>query len=273
MTAPETPAPRLDRFGRIRIAPAKRSWAIPAFLVGAAIAAVGSLVYLDLPWAKLASRVPDLGDVFWKLGHLDFARWELILSATKETICVAVLSTFYGMLLGLLFGMLAAENVLRVPFLAPAIKAAFTFLRAVPTPVWVLLMMVCVGMGPAAGIAGLCVHTTAFFTRAFAQSFEDIPAETLEALEATGVGRIGVFLNAVLPSALARVVAWVGMRLEINVAECAILGMVGAGGVGFVIANGIQNYEYGSAGVAILLVFVMAYFTERLFVFLKRRLR
>ena len=80
-------------------------------------------------------------------------------------------------------------------------------------------------------------------------------------------------LNAVLPSALARVVAWVGMRLEINVAECAILGMVGAGGVGFVIANGIQNYEYGSAGVAILLVFVMAYFTERLFVFLKRRLR
>lgn len=63
------------------------------------------------------------------------------------------------------------------------------------------------------------------------------------------------------------------MRLEINVAECAILGMVGAGGVGFVIANGIQNYEYGSAGVAILLVFVMAYFTERLFVFLKRRLR
>ena len=115
----------------------------PAFLLGAAVVAVGSLIYLDLPWAKLASRVPDLGDVFWKLGHLDFARWELILSATKETICVAVLSTFYGMLLGLLFGMLAAANVLRVPFLAPAIKAAFTFLRAVPTPVWVLLMMVC----------------------------------------------------------------------------------------------------------------------------------
>lgn len=195
------------------------------------------------------------GDAFWTFFSEDFwppaiperaGRLEAILSGIGVTLAMAI---------------------------APAIKAAFTFLRAVPTPVWVLLMMVCVGMGPAAGIAGLCVHTTAFFTRAFAQSFEDIPAETLEALEATGVGRIGVFLNAVLPSALARVVAWVGMRLEINVAECAILGMVGAGGVGFVIANGIQNYEYGSAGVAILLVFVMAYFTERLFVFLKRRLR
>ena len=73
----------------------------------------------------------------------------------------------------------------------------FPYALAVGT-VWVLLMMVCLGMGPAAGIAGLCVHTTAFFTRAFAQSFESIPQETIEALEATGVGRIGVFFNAVL---------------------------------------------------------------------------
>ena len=186
MNTQETFAPRLNRFGHIRIAADRRNWLTPVFLIGVLVAAVASFIYLDLPWAKLASRVPDLGDVFWKLGHLDFARWELILAATQETICVAVLSTFYGMLLGLFFGMLAAENVLRIPFLAPTIKALFTFLRAVPTPVWVLLMMVCVG---------------------------------------------------------------------------------------FVISNGIQNYEYGSAGVAILLVFIMAYFTERLFVFLKRRLR
>lgn len=84
---------------------------------------------------------------------------------------------------------------------------------------------------------------------------------------------VPVFLVCAALAALARVVAWVGMRLEINVAECAILGMVGAGGVGFVIANGIQNYEYGTAGVAILLVFALAYATERLFVCLKRRLR
>ena len=77
-------------------------------------------------------------------------------------------------------------------------------------------MMVCLGMGPAAGIAGLCVHTTAFFTRAFAQSFESIPQETIEALEATGVGRIGVFFNAVLPAALSQLVAWIAMRFEIN---------------------------------------------------------
>ena len=144
-------------------------------------------------------------------------------------------------------------------------------LRAVPTPVWVLLMMVCLGMGPEAGVAGLCVHTTAFFTKSFAQSFESIPADTIEALEATGAGRLSIFVNAVLPAALSQIVAWAGMRLETNFSECAILGMVGAGGVGFVISNSLQGYDYGTAGVAILLVFLAAYCIERLFVRIKKK--
>ena len=184
-----------------------------------------------------------------------------------------MLSTFYGLILGLVFGMLGAQNILHRKWLARFIQAFFTFLRAVPTPVWVLLMMVCLGMGPAAGIAGLCVHTTAFFTKSFSQSFESIPQETIEALQATGVGKLGIFLNAVLPSALAQVIAWVGMRFEINFSECAILGMVGAGGIGFVISKSIQGYEYGTAGVAILLVFLLAYGIERVFVQIKKKIR
>lgn len=112
-----------------------------------------------------------------------------------------------------------------------------------------------------------------FFTRAFAQSFESIPQETIEALEATGVGRIGVFFNAVLPAALSQLVAWIAMRFEINFSECAILGMIGAGGIGFIIARSIQGYEYGTAGVAIVLVFAFAYSIERLFIFIKNKIR
>ncbi|MFR5601231.1 MAG: PhnE/PtxC family ABC transporter permease [Lachnospiraceae bacterium] len=125
-------------------------------------------------------------------------------------------------------------------------------------------------MGQEAGVAGLCVHTTAFFTKSFAQSFESIPDEALEALEVTGVNRLSVFINAVLPAAFSQIVAWTGMRLEINFSECAILGMVGAGGIGFVISRNLQSYEYGTAGVAILFVFAVAYGIERLFVYIKR---
>ena len=127
-------------------------------------------------------------------------------------------------------------------------------------------------MGPEAGVAGLCVHTTAFFTKSFAQSFESISDETMEALEVTGTSRLSIFINAVLPAAFSQIVAWTGMRLETNFSECAILGMVGAGGIGYVISRNLQNYNYGSAGIAILLVFIVAYVIERLFVHIKKKI-
>ena len=118
----------------------------------------------------------------------------------------------------------------------------------------------------------LFFNTTAFFTKSFAQSFESIPDETLEALEVTGTSRFSIFTNAVLPAAFSQIVAWTGMRLETNISECAILGMVGAGGVGFVISRNLQGYEYGTAGLAILFVFLVAYTIERIFVWIKKKL-
>ena len=263
---------RRTRSGKLKIDCAEKDRTIPVFIVSVAILAILSEQFLHINWTRLASRIPDVGDIFWKLLHFEFANMDLIGTALLETVSITVLSTLYSILLGLFFGMLAAENVFRHKRFSRFVQSFFTFLRAVPTPIWVLRMMVCLGMGPAAGIAGLCVHTTAFFTKSFAQSFESIPAETLEALEATGVARLGVFMNAVLPSSLAQIVAWTGMRFEINFSECAILGMVGAGGVGFVISNSIQGYDYGTAGIAIFLVFLLAYCIERIFVKVKKKI-
>ena len=255
MRGREKPAPKA---ARIPVKCRQRNRFIPGFLAGTAVLTVISLLYLEIDWLKMLSRVPDIGVVFWELAHLDFANMDLIFSSLVETISIAVLSLLYSLVLGILFGMLT--------------QSFFTFLRAVPTPVWVLLMLVCLGMGPEAGVAGLCVHTTAFFTKSFAQSFESIPDETIEALEVTGTGRLSIFFNAVLPAALSQIVAWAGMRLETNFSECAILGMVGAGGIGYVISNSLQGYDYGTAGVAILLVFLVAYVIERVFVRVKRKL-
>ena len=260
---------RRENRARIPVKCAQRNRFIPGFLIGVVVLSVISLLYLQIDWLKLASRVPDIGEVFWELAHLDFANMDLIWSSLIETISIAVLSLLYSLLLGIVFGMLAARNVFRIPVLSVVTQSFFTFLRAVPTPVWVLLMLVCLGMGPEAGVAGLCVHTTAFFTKSFAQSFESIPDETIEALEVTGAGRLSIFCNAVLPAALSQIVAWSGMRLETNFSECAILGMVGA--IGYVISNSLQGYDYGTAGVAILLVFLVAYAIERMFVKIKKK--
>lgn len=256
---------------RIPVTCRQRNPFIPRFLFGTVILTILSLLYLEIDWIKMFFRIPEIGVVFWELAHLDFSNMDLIASSLMETISIAVLSLLYSLVLGIFFGMLAARNIFRIPALSVFTQSFFTFLWAVPTPVWVLLMLVCLGMGPEAGVAGLCVHTTAFFTKSFAQSFESISDETIEALEVTGAGRLSIFFNAVLPAALSQIVAWAGMRLETNFSECAILGMVGAGGVGYVISNSLQGYDYGTAGVAILLVFLVAYFIERIFVRIKKK--
>lgn len=262
---------KVRRAARIPVKCRQRNRFIPIFLVVVSVLSILSFAYLEIDWGKIISRLPDVGKVFWDLAHLDLTNMSLILSALLETISIAVLSLLYSLVLGIIFGMLAARNVFRIPLLSVITQSFFTFLRAVPTPVWVLLMLVCLGMGPEAGVAGLCVHTTAFFTKSFAQSFESIPDETIEALEVTGTSKLSIFTNAILPAALSQIIAWAGMRLETNFSECAILGMVGAGGIGYVISNSLQGYDYGTAGVAILLVFLVAYCIERIFVKIKKK--
>lgn len=261
-----------NRNGKIKIGCKEKDNSILCFLVGVGILTLISFVFLDIEWVKLFSRLPEIPRIFMKLFAFKFNKMDLIFDALVETISVAVLSTFLGVVLGLFFGLFAANNVLKVKGLPIFVKSFFSFIRAVPTLVWVLLMLVCLGFGPAAGIVGLCVHTTAFFTRSFAQSFEDVSNEVIESLEVTGAGRLQIFFNAILTSSMSQIIAWIGMRFEINFAECAILGMVGAGGVGFMISNSIQSYEYGTAGVAIVLVFLFAYLIERIFIMIKRRL-
>lgn len=262
-----------DWNNKIKIGCRERNYTVSYFLISVVILLLCSLWYLDIDWGKIIARIPDVGIIFYKLAHFDGKYGDLIMLSMMETISITILSTLYSVVLGLFFGMLAAENIFKVRWLSVFVQSLFTFLRAVPTPIWVLMMMVCMGMGPSAGIAGLCVHTTAFFTRAFAQSFENIPEETLEAIETTGVNKLGVFFNAVLPAALSQLIAWIAMRFEINFSECAILGMIGAGGIGFVISKSIQSYEYGTAGAAIFLVFLFAYTIERIFVLIKAKIR
>ncbi len=170
-------------------------------------------------------------------------------------------------------GAFMARNITPSRKLAAALSAYNSFIRAVPTPVWVLLALACIGFGPAPGIIGLSFHAAAFFARAFAQSFEEVPQDIIEALQATGAGRIQIFFSAVLPASITALIAWGAMRFEINFAESAILGMVGGGGIGYSIAASMTGYHFGRAGLAILMVFVFAYSLELTFTAIKRRMK
>jgi len=258
---------------KIPVADIKRDLPAYLFLVSFAVLSFFSLWALQLDWAKAASRLPKLGKVFYDMAHFSTERFSLTMLTLTETITVSTLALVYGLLIGLALGALAARNITPWQPLSTALKCFFSFIRAVPTPVWVLLVLASMGFGMASGIVGLGFHVVGFFGKVFAQIFEEVPDETVEALKSTGAGRIQVFFGAILPSSLSGVIAWTALRFETNYVEAAILGMVGAGGVGYTILAAMNSYKLGRAGLAVLVVFVFALGIELLTTYIKRKVK
>jgi phosphonate transport system permease protein len=262
-----------DRRPKIPVANIKRDLPVHIFLISLAVLTVVSLALLDADWHKLIQRFPRLGKVFFDMAHFSTERFSLTLLTFTETVTVAALALIYSLVLGLTLGALAAENISPWKPLSPIIKSFLAFIRAVPTPVWVLLVLASMGFGMASGITGLGFHATAFFGMVFAQLFEEVPDEAIEAVRAAGANRVQVFFGAVLPSSLSGIIAWTALRFETNYQEAAILGMVGAGGIGYTIMAAMNSYKLGRAGLAVLIVFVFALGIELLSTAIKQRVK
>jgi phosphonate transport system permease protein len=262
---------RKSRPPKIPVGNLKRDMPVQVFLIALAALTLLSLVLLDADWHKLVQRFPRLGRVFLDMARFSTERFSLTLLTFTETVTVAALALIYSLALGLVLGALAAENISPWKPLSLIIKSFLAFIRAVPTPVWVLLVLASMGFGMASGITGLSFHATAFFGMVFAQLFEEVPDETIEAVQ--GANRVQVFFSAVLPSSLSGVIAWTSLRFETNYQEAAILGMVGAGGVGYTIMAAMNSYKFGRAGLAVLIVFVFALGIELLSTYIKRRVK
>jgi phosphonate transport system permease protein len=225
---------------------------------------------LNINWDSLFGRMGRLGRTFVELGQLNFMAWDSTWAAFLETIGVTVLSTFYSVILALLIAPFAARNIVKIKAIPLIITSVATFIRTIPNPVVVLVAISSFGLGPVPGIVGLTLSSTAFFVRVFAQGFEDVPDGTIEALQATGANKLQVFMGAVMPAARSHMVAWTGLRFEMNFMGSAILGMVGAGGIGAEILRATNGRQLGVAGVGILLVFLFAFTFEQILTRIKR---
>ena len=152
--------------GRIRVAAAGRI-GLRWFLAAVTVVSIVALYYLQLDWLKLISRLPDLGKTFGLLALLDFHDFGLTLEAFSQTVAITVLATIYSVLLGLVLAAFGARNLMKNKFVTYALSAFFTFLRAVPTPVWVLLALVCLGLGPGCGHRRTVCACHSFFCQGF----------------------------------------------------------------------------------------------------------
>ncbi len=260
-----------DRSGRMRTKDPRADRAIRLFLLGFLAMGIAAIYVLQLDGAQLLRGIRRIPEAIGKLAEIDFYQFDITMSSLLESISVTILSTVYSLVGGMFLALFLAKNLTPFLWLSAILSAIMTFLRAIPSIIWVLLVLVCVGFGPVAGIIGICIFSTSFFARSFAQCFEEVSADTIEALRAMGAGQLKIFFSAVLPSAMTAVLAWTSLSFERNFEASAVLGTVGAGGIGYVISNSFGRYAYGQALVAIGVVLVFTYALELSFTFIKEK--
>ena len=182
----------------------------------------------------------------------------MLVPAAAETLAIAAVGTAFGLPVALLFGTLAASNVTPRP-VHTSVRLLLGGVRAVPSMVYALLFVILAGLGPVAGALAIAVGTIGDLGRLFADEMEEIDQMPVEAVASTGAGAAATTAAARLPQVTTAYVAWILFYLEINARKSSVLGIVGAGGLGFplIMAFRARNYTRVMAVIVAILVLIV----------------
>lgn len=250
--------PRRPRFERDRAV---------RFLVGGAalVLTVWSFVRLGIDPLALLLSLPELVQVAGRtfppdLVSLGPVLWEALL----QTLAIGLVATAIGVVLSLPLGLLAARNVAPHPVVHAAARGVILVVRAIPELILAVVFVAAVGLGPVAGTMALGIGSIGFLGKLVADAVEEVPAGPAEAVRSVGGGWWKVLFAAVLPQCVPSIVGSGLYLLDVNIRTSTILGIVGAGGVGFLLFEAVRTLRFEVVGGIVLLVFVVVLLIERL---------
>lgn len=242
-----------------------RHWKKPPFITNPLLRwslITGAAVYLALAigttevnWTRVWDGLPRGQQFIMAFAPPDFvSRWEAILDGVLESLWMTAVSTVIGILVSVPIALGAARNIAPLPvyyFCRAVIAVSRSFQEVLLAIFFVKLF----GFGPFAGVVTLSVATIGFFAKLLAEDIEDIDPRQAEAVRATGGGWFQWLNYGIQPQVLPRFIGLSMYRLDINFRESAVVGIVGAGGIGATLNTAFDRYEFDSAA-AILVVII-----------------
>lgn len=250
--------PSPTRPGRERVA----RWVLGCGLLAATAFA---FVRLRIDPVTIVASLPDVAAAAMRLVPPDFGLvgaqlWEAVL----QTLAIGALATAGGIVLSVPLGLLAARTVTPHPALAWLARGLMLAVRSVPELILAVVFVAAVGLGPVAGVCALGIGSIGFLGKLVADAADEIDLGPVEAVRAVGGGWWQVLFSAVLPQLVPNLVGSSLYLLDVNIRHSTVLGIVGAGGVGFLLYEAVRTLNFEFAGAIILIVFAIVYAIERL---------
>ena len=241
--------------------------------VGAAsylLVAVGSL---DVNWRRVAEGLGRGGKFLAAFAPPDFvSRADEISQGLAESLVMTVTSTVIGIVLAIPVGLGAARNLAPLPVYLGC-RTIVALSRTFQEVIVAILFVAMFGFGPLAGVLTLSFATIGFLSKLLAEDIEDVTPGPLEAVRATGASWLQFLNYGVQPQVMPRLIGLSLYRLDINFRESAIIGIVGAGGIGATLNTAFDRYEYGTAAAILLSIISIVMAAEYLSGIVRRRVQ
>ncbi|MGW3954247.1 phosphonate ABC transporter, permease protein PhnE [Streptomyces sp. NPDC004752] len=232
---------------------------------------VASAVRSGFSWQSLTSALgsflPTLGDFLPPgTGGMGGTLFEDL----WVTLQISLAGTLIGLVPAVLLGVLAAGNVVGSPRVARFFRAVILGVRGIPELIVAIVFVVVTGLGPVAGALALGIGSIGLLGKLVADSLEEVEPGPVRALLATGARRHQVFFGAILPRAWPALVAHLLYQLDVNIRSATLLGIVGAGGIGYDLLNAARVLEFGVVTTVVLMVLAVVLLVEGLAVWVRK---
>ncbi|PRY68610.1 phosphonate transport system permease protein [Glaciihabitans tibetensis] len=262
--------------GRVRIAPQWDRERIGRFAGVALTIAIVALatVYADLDFSTLAEdllALPQVLGTFLPPSPQDLI--DTLLEAMLVTVQIGLAATLLGLVLALPIGVFAARNVASSGFVANLFRTIIVIIRGLPELILAIVFIVITGLGPIAGTLALAIGSVGLLGKLVADSLEETDVRVQDAVRATGATPIQVFFAATLRQAAPQFIAHVLYQLDVNIRSATLLGIVGAGGIGFYLLNASRVQEFDVVTFIIVMVLVTVLAVEAVAVWTRKALR
>lgn len=211
------------------------------------------------------------GDVIGRMLPPDFSNFQNLMLLMLETTEIAFLGTLLAIILSIPVGLFSARNVAPNKTIFFFARTITVFFRAIPEFIMAMILVIAVGFGAVPGVLALGLHTMGFLAKFYAEAIEHVEVGPIEALHSTGAVKLHVLTFAIIPQIIP---SFIGNNLYIldrNVRMATMLGIVGAGGIGYELQSSFRMFDYPRVSAIIIVIFFTIFLIDLLSSYIRSR--
>lgn len=248
-----------------------RQLVLVAVIVCCCLVALGITGFFDLQ--RFIEGGPAMKQLGSEMIPPNFSRWQHWLIPLRDTLAMSIAGTALTVLLSLPLALLAAPNTTPHSLLGKALRTVLAAFRSVPEIILGIIFVAAVGFGALPGVLALALHSTGMVGKFYAEAIEHIDPKPMEAAAAAGASRFQVITHSVLPQVLPQLADITIYRWEYHFRASAVLGIVGAGGIGFELMAALRLIKYDEVSAILLAVLACVIVVDSIGGLLRKRLK